>query len=376
MSRHWNFIFAAICSAFLLSGISADRVCAQQIDCRPDLSHVPDIFRQDTLTICFLGDIMMHSLQISTARKGEDIHDFSSYFSEVEDRIKGADIAVANMEFTLGGKPYTGYPCFSAPDSYADYLTECGFDVFLAANNHILDKGSAGAARTIEIYRRLEKEHGIRFTGIAESEEDRAGNHPLRIRRKGLSLSFVNFTYGTNLGGTAHWPKTNYMADREGILEALERSEDADFTIVLPHWGTEYATTHSQRQEETAEWLAENGADIIIGAHPHVVQDTSTVMGIPVIYSLGNAVSNMSAANTQLELMATVKIIRHGNGDMEMATPELTWLWCSRPGGYTDDYCVLPVEEFIGTRESWTGKWEYDKMVSTYETARKNRQHK
>ena len=363
MPRHWNFIFAALCSAFLLIGISAGKAYAQQIDCRPDLGNVPDLFRQDTLTICFLGDIMMHTLQIGTAQKGGETYDFSSYFKAIEDRIKDADIAVANMEFTLGGKPYTGYPSFSAPDSYADYLIECGFDVFLAANNHILDKGSAGAARTIEIYRRLEKEHGIRFTGIAESGDALAENHPLRIRRKGIGLSLVNFTYGTNLGGTSYWPKTNYMADREGILKALQKSEDADFTIVLPHWGEEYSTTHSRKQEDTAEWLAENGADLIVGAHPHVVQDTSTVRGIPVIYSLGNAVSNMSAANTQLELMATVRIIRHGNGDMEMETPELTWLWCSRPGGYTDDYCVLPVEEFIGTRESWTGRWEYDKMV-------------
>lgn len=346
---------------------------AQQINCKPDLDHVPDLFRQDTLTICFLGDIMMHSMQISSAETGDDTYDFRSYFREIEDKIKAADIAVANMEFALGGKPYSGYPSFSAPDSYADYLTDCGFDVFLAANNHILDKGSAGAARTIEIYRELENEYGIRFTGIAESEEALAGNYPLRMRRKGIELALVNFTYGTNLGGTSQWPKTNYMADKEAIQNALYKSEDADFTIVLPHWGTEYALTHSKKQEDTATWLVENGADIIIGAHPHVVQDTSSVRGIPVIYSLGNAVSNMSAANTQLELMATVRIIRHGNGDLEMDTPELTWLWCSRPGGYADGYCVIPVEDFIGTRESWTGKWEYDKMVSTYEKVRNNR---
>lgn len=373
MPRRWNFIFVFICTAFLLIGISADRLCAQQIDCRPDLSEVPDLFRKDTLTLCFLGDIMMHSMQISTAGKGDDTYDFHSYFSKMEDKIRDADIAVANMEFTLGGKPYSGYPNFSAPDSYADYLARCGFDVFLAANNHILDKGSEGAARTAAIYRKLEQEHGIRFTGIAENEDALVESYPLRIRRKGIALSLVNFTYGTNLGRTSHWPKTNYMSDREAILNALKDSEDADFTIVLPHWGEEYVLTHSRKQEETAAWLSENGADIIIGAHPHVVQDTATVRGIPVIYSLGNAVSNMSAENTQLELMATLKIIRHGNGDLEMCTPELTWLWCSRPGGYTNDYCVIPVEEFLGTRESWIGKWEYDKMVSTYRNARKNR---
>lgn len=373
MSRHWNFILPAIFTAFLFTKMSGFEAYAQELDCRPDLSHVPSLFRQDTLTICILGDVMMHTKQIETARKGEDAYDFSSYFKALEGRIKGADIAVANMEFTLGGKPYTGYPSFSAPDSYATYLTDCGFDVFLAANNHILDKGSQGADRTIEIYRHLEDMHGIRFTGIAGNEEERSGNFPLAVRRKGITVSLINFTYGTNLGGTAHWPKTNYMSEREEIQKALKKAESADFSIVLPHWGEEYRLTHSARQEETAGWLAENGADAIIGAHPHVVQDTATVKGIPVVYSLGNAVSNMSAENTQLELMATLRIVRHANGDLQMLTPELTWLWCSRPGGYTDNYAVIPVEEFIGTRDTWQGGWEYDKMVATYNRIRNNK---
>lgn len=372
MSRHWNFILTLLLAAFFFIEISGHETYAQELDCRPDLSSVPSAFSQDTLTICFLGDVMMHSLQIETADKGDDRYDFSSYFKAIEDDIRNADLAVANMEFTLGGKPYSGYPAFSAPDSYAEYLADCGFDIFLAANNHILDKGSSGAARTIEVYRKMEKEKGIRFTGIAESEDARSNNYPLPIRQKDIRLSLVNFTYGTNLGGTSHWPKTNYMADKEALQKAMEESRNADFTIVLPHWGDEYQLVHSARQEEIAEWLADNGADIIIGAHPHVVQDTATVRGIPVIYSMGNAVSNMSAANTQLELMVTVKFVQHGNGEKEMLKPELTWLWCSRPGGFTDGYAVIPIERFIGSRDSWTGKWEYDKMVATYERIRKN----
>lgn len=291
----------------------------------------------------------------------------------MKDRIAKADIAVANMEFTLAGEPYTGYPCFSAPDSYASYLADCGFDVFLAANNHILDKGSEGAARTAGIYRDMEEEYGIRYTGIAEDEEDRARNYPLLIRRKGMQIALLNFTYGTNLGNTASWPKTNYMGRTSEILEAIDRSKEADFIIALPHWGPEYETRHSGSQETTARWLADNGIDLIIGSHPHVVQDTTSIEGVPVIYSVGNAVSNMSAPDTQIELMVTVRIIRHGNGDMEMEVPELTWLWCSRPGGYCSSYTVLPVEEFIGTRDHWQGAWEYDKMVSTYERIRNNR---
>lgn len=350
-------------------------VCsAQTLRVEPQISEVPDLFRKDTLSICFMGDVMMHAGQIGNARREDGSYDFSTYFMHIDSLIQDADIAVANMEFTLAGEPYTGYPCFSAPDSYADYLAGCGIDVFLAANNHILDKGSEGAARTVEIYRRLEKEKGIMFTGIAEDEQAREDNHPLFIRRKGIRLALLNFTYGTNLGATDYWPKTNYLGRSSEILQAFGKAKDADIVIALPHWGPEYQTTHSASQEEKADWLVENGADLIIGAHPHVVQDTTHIRGVPVIYSVGNAVSNMSAPDTQLELLVNVRIIRHGNGDIELSEPELTWLWCSRPGGYCSSYAVIPVEEFIGTREEWLGAWEYDKMMATYERIRNRRQ--
>ncbi len=360
-------------TAIFLIGICGDRACAQGLEIRTEPQKARPLFRRDTLTLCFMGDVMMHAKQLETAYRSGGSYDFSSYFRLIEDRIKSADLAVANMEFTLGGEPYTGYPCFSAPDSFATYLADCGFDVFLAANNHILDKGSDGAARTDEIYRRLEKERGIRFTGLAGNEDERTCNYPLLIRRKGITLAMLNFTYGTNLGGTDHWPKTNYMGKRTEIVAALQKAEKADITIALPHWGPEYQTIHSDSQEEAAAWLAENGADIIIGAHPHVVQDTASMNNVPIIYSLGNAISNMSATDTQLELMATLKIARQENGDISMLPIELSWLWCSRPGGYTDDYIVIPVEEYIGRKDEWLGGWDYDKMVSTYERIRNNR---
>ena len=79
----------------------------------------------------------------------------------------------------------------------------------------------------------------------------------------------------------------------------------------------------------------------------------------------------MSAANTQIGLMAEIKILREDNGDVKVLPIVFTWLWCSRPGGYCDSYCVLPVEEFIGSRDRWKGAWEYDKMISTFERVRK-----
>ena len=337
------------------------------------LKDVKPLFTRDTLTIRFFGDIMMHSAQISNARRTDGKYDFSSYFHLLEDKIKEADIAVANMEFTLAGEPYTGYPCFSAPDTLAAHLAECGFDIFLAANNHIFDKGAKGAGRTMEIYRRLQNEKGIRFTGLAGSKEELENNNPLMIRGKCITLALINLTYGTNQSAGAEWPKTNYIGEKEKTAEAFvtARKKGADYIIALPHWGTEYKLRHSKAQEETAHWLADHGADLIIGAHPHVVQDTGTIGNIPVAYSLGNAVSNMSATDTQLELMATIRIIRHCNGDLILLPMELEYLWCSRPGGFNGSYTVIPVAEYIGKAQLWENRYDYDKMISTYERVRK-----
>lgn len=356
MSRPSIYITANFLAIFLSIGIG----------CRNADAQVPDLFREDTLTVCFMGDMMMHTAQINAA--GNDgTYDFSTYFMLIEDRIRNADLAVANMEFTLAGKPYTGYPAFSAPDCFADYIADTGFDIFLAANNHIFDKGSAGASRTADIYREMSEKRGIMFTGLAGDEEERLKNTPLIVRRKGITLALVNFTYGTNCACGAHWPKTVYQGERILLAEAMKKAESsADYTIALPHWGPEYQLRHSQNQEDMAGWLVDKGADLIIGSHPHVVQDTCHISGVPTIYSLGNAVSNMSARNTQLEYLATLRIVRKGNGDIEMLPVELTWLWCSRPGGFNAGYTVIPIEEYIGRKDEWTGTWDYDKMMSTY----------
>lgn len=347
-----------------------------QNTCGQTIRHILPNFKvidrpaADTIRICIMGDMMMHEAQIAAATTKDGSHEFSSYFQFIADDIRNADIAIANMEYTLAGEPYSGYPCFSAPESYAAYLADCGFDVFLAANNHIFDKGSQGAEKTLEFYRTLEKSHNIRFTGLAGDETERRRNHPLLLNCNGTEIAILNFTYGTNLGAGAHWPKVNHMSDCRNIEEALKASDKSDLTLVLPHWGEEYSLKHSENQRNTAEWLCRCGADAIVGSHPHVVQDYETIDGCPVIYSLGNAVSNMSAANTQIGMMTILNIVRHHNGKIKLLAPEFVFLWCSRPGGYCSSYTVIPVKEFIGTKDEWQGTWEYDKMISTYERVR------
>ena len=136
--------------------------------------------------------------------------------------------------------------------------------------------------------------------------------------------------------------------------------------MALPHWGVEYRLRHSAAQESLARWLADQGVDVIVGAHPHVVQDSCRIGRTPVFYSVGNAVSNMSAANTRLELMVTLRFTRDRTGRTEMLPPQAEFLWCTLPGTLTDNYATIPVKEYIGKRDLWKNPYDYDNMMTTY----------
>ena len=305
----------------------------------------------DTTSLLIIGDVMMHKKQLA--------HDHGTFLQYIEPHMQKASFCIANMEFSLGGKPYSGYPAFSAPDSYAEYVAECGADVFLLANNHILDRGLKGFKRTLGVYDSLAKTHGTRYTGV--------GTEPLIIKRRGISIALVNFTYGTNIGSEAASPDVMRMK-KEQVGEAIQkaRSAGADFIVALPHWGTEYQLKHSSVQENWAHWLVGQGCCAVVGAHPHVVQDTTHINGAPVIYSMGNAVSNMSAENTRLELAVTLRFVFDRNsGTKRMLEPQLDFMWCTLPGRLTHSYATIFIKEWANRRNDWLMSSDYDNMIQT-----------
>ncbi|MBO4671501.1 MAG: CapA family protein [Bacteroidales bacterium] len=305
----------------------------------------------DTTSLFIIGDVMMHSKQLE--------HDKEYFLRYIEPRMQKANFCIANLEFSLGGPPYTGYPAFSTPDDYPEYVARCGADIFLLANNHILDRGSTGLERTIKVYDKLADSLGIRYTGI--------GREPLMISRRGLRIALVNFTYGTNTGPGKAAPDVLRMR-KEDIKHAIDGAKEAgaDFIVALPHWGNEYVLKHSANQEFWAKWLVDQGCCAVVGAHPHVVQDSTHIKGVPVIYSMGNAVSNMSAENTRLELAVTLRFVRDQNtGESRMLEPELSFMWCTLPGKLTESYATIFVDEWLDRRDAWLTPSDYDNMLAT-----------
>ena len=319
----------------------------------------------DTLSILFMGDVMQHRQQLHSALiPGTDStlsssYDYSSYFAHVQHFIDEADFTVANMEFCLGGPPYTGYPSFSAPEALAEEAAEAGIDLFLCANNHICDKGRRGLVSSLEKYEKI----GVPVTGVYRDSLDEQKHNPYIAELGGVRVAFINFTYGTN-GIRVPEPFIVNMMDKEKVREAfvMAREKEADIIIALPHWGQEYTTVPDSRQREWAEFLLECGADAVIGSHPHVVQPVE----FPVAYSMGNFISNMSLRNTELGLMIILKIAVTSYGDSYVAGLEAVPVWCSRPGGYGDGYTVLPVREFLDRKEEFRSGYNYTKMKDTY----------
>lgn len=267
----------------------------------------------DRITLLFAGDLMQHQAQINAARTLDDSYDYTACFASVKEQISDADIAIANLEVTFAGKPYSGYPAFSAPDEYLSAIKDAGFDILLTANNHCLDKGQKGLERTIAL---LDSMH-LMHIGTYQTPIEREKTYPLLITKNGFRIAFLNYTYGTNGISAKHPNVVNYINKKE-ILQDIRKaqSEKPDAIIACLHWGIEYESLPNKEQRELANWMIEQGVTHIIGSHPHVIQPMELVtegnlQQHLIVYSLGNFISNMSAPHTDGGMMITIQLEKH-----------------------------------------------------------------
>ncbi len=252
----------------------------------------PLLFGQQ-LNISFVGDVMQHGPQIKGAYNSKlDHYEYDPSFQFVKPFIEKSDISVANLEVTHAGKPYSGYPQFSAPDELSSALKRAGFDVLVTANNHSCDGGAKGVIRTLDVLDSLK----ILHTGTFRNKAEREKNYPLIIEKKGLRVAILNYTYGTN-GLFVKEPLLINYIDSAIIRKDVEKAKkSADYIICLMHWGNEYQSLPSAYQKYWEKFVYAQGVDMIIGSHPHVLQpiERKTIDGKERLtaYSLGNFVSN------------------------------------------------------------------------------------
>ena len=227
----------------------------------------------DTVSLLMVGDILLHE-RVSLAAKDENgAYDYRFIFQNTREQIQAADLAIVNQEVIIGGEEMgvTGYPIFNAPDEIGDALADAGFDVVLHATNHAMDMGAEGLLHTMNYWKTKHPEMTVAGINASQEEQD-----TLRIvERDGIRIAVLNYTFGLN-GLDLPWDmpwSINMLYNEDRLISDLQRAEqEADFTIVCPHWGNEYELGYTDDQAYLAELFRQHGADLVLGAHPHVIE--------------------------------------------------------------------------------------------------------
>jgi poly-gamma-glutamate synthesis protein (capsule biosynthesis protein) len=283
-----------------------------------DSIHTVSNSDKASVTLLAVGDNLIHMEVVRSGEKEDGTYNYDHLYSNLRDEISAADIAVINQETILGGDEfaYSGYPNFNSPTEIGDAVINAGFDVVLQATNHTLDKGMDGVENTFDFW----KQHPeITVLGINESEEERE-EIPI-IEKNGITLAMLNYTYGLN---GYHLPKNmpylvNLLDKEKMKADIKEAKELADFVIVFPHWGSEYVYEATKAQEDLTEFYYEQGVDLVIGSHPHVLEpvewiETNEEHRMLVYYSLGNFISYQREAPRMLGGMAEITITKDPTG--------------------------------------------------------------
>ena len=279
----------------------------------------------NTVTLMAVGDNLIHNTIYWSAELEGGGYDFTPVYADIAPIVSEYDLACINQETIYVSDPamYSNYPDFGTPTQVGDALAQAGFDVVTHATNHCYDKLDTGILDTIGFWRENHPEMTI--LGIHDTQDD--ADTVRVVEKNGIRLALLNYPYGLNYSA----PANSYMIDtlsRDKVLADLQKAESqADFTVVFVHWGEEGQTKPSQSQRDWAQLLANGGADLVIGAHPHVLQPLETVTAadgreVPVFFSLGNFVSHQLTASEMLGGMAGVELTKTDKG-VELTSCEL-----------------------------------------------------
>lgn len=301
----------------------------------------------DRITILVAGDNLIHSRVIDSGKKADGSYDFNYMYAHVADYISSFDLAILNQETPIifNEKEYSGYPRFGSPREVGDAAVNAGFDIFTQATNHAFDKGVNG----LDNSRQAWEDNGGVCIGIHPyGKENAVYVHEI----KGVKIAMINYTYGLNgLDPKAEWSyMIDTLYDKDSIKKDLIWAEaNANITIVFPHWGIEYNHKYTKEQKELAEFFVENGADLIVGTHPHVIETLSYIVStdgrrVPVYYSLGNFISNQDEIPRMLGMCGEIIITKDSDGvrvSSATATPTVTHI-----GNHSESFEVYLLSDY------------------------------
>ncbi|SEH37178.1 MULTISPECIES: CapA family protein [Atopobiaceae] len=315
--------------------------------CEASLADGPGV----DISLTMVGDVLMHEGVYTTGIQSDGSYNYDHLFANVAPQLVGQDIKVLNQETPLGGDvaPLSGYPCFNGPQEVGDAEARVGFNVILKASNHAMDSGYPALSSELRFW--SQRHPDVAVIGAADPDSGQAPDGVRIFRKDGFSVALLNYTYSLN--GIPD-PKGSVSMLEEGHVRSTMAyaREHADMVVVFPHWGTEYQTEPTQEQRRWEKVFADCGADVIIGAHPHVLEPVETfqtahgMRGV-CFFSLGNFVSTQEDGNRQVGGLARVVLHKDADGACRVASYELRPLVTHRGRGtsmttyllsdYTDD---------------------------------------
>ena len=313
-----------------------------------------EVFKPTSAKLVAVGDNLMHRSCTLSAKNADGTYDFTKHFANMADIFKAADLAVISQDTVLGGielgATSTETGIFNTAVELADGMADAGINVVLAANNHIMDEGSAGLNTMMSYF--STKYPNITLLGVNNSRE--AKDEPVYVETNNIKIAMINYSYGSNQ--TADLDASPYLLnqyDEDWLADILKQArEDADFIIAFPFWGEQNSMDYTQEQERQAQFLADNGVDLIIGSYPHVVEPVKWITAengdrTLVYYSLGNFQSIQNTVENMLGGQANITISKEEDG--------------THISDYSLDFVVTHYEQ----RESS----EYYDIVTTYPLA-------
>lgn len=313
-----------------------------------------EVFKPTSAKLVAVGDNLMHRSCTLSAKNADGTYDFTKHFANMADIFKAADLAVISQDTVLGGIELgvtsTETGIFNTAVELADGMADAGINVVLAANNHIMDEGSAGLNTMMSYF--STKYPNITLLGVNNSRE--AKDEPVYVETNNIKIAMINYSYGSNQ--TADLDASPYLLnqyDEDWLSDILKQArEEADFIIAFPFWGKQNSMDYTQEQERQAQFLADNGVDLIIGSYPHVVEPVKWITAengdrTLVYYSLGNFQSIQNTVENMLGGQANITISKEEDG--------------THISDYSLDFVVTHYEQ----RESS----EYYDIVTTYPLA-------
>ena len=272
-----------------------------------DIVEQPKYYKASMVMV---GDALIHSSVYNDANRlaGYNGYDFKPQITLIKEKVKNYDIAYYNQETILGGTSLglADYPTFNSPQEVGDAMIDAGFNLVSLATNHTVDSGKRAVLASREYWN---KQEGVQAVGSYSSLEEKKEIESKVLEVNNIKYAMLNYTYGTNGMPVENsylvnvWPTdidninnpdndSKYQAYKETVKKDIENIRDkVDVLIVAMHWGVEYTHTPTAYEKDMAKFLADNKVDIIIGAHPHVIQPVEYIGNTLVIYSLGNFIS-------------------------------------------------------------------------------------